>query len=380
MAWLTVEGLGKRFENGVAAVVGLDLTVRDGEFVTIVGPSGSGKTTLLRLIAGLDSATRGQIQIGDVDVTRQPPRRRDVAMVFQNPALFPHLSVFDNLAFGLRARGVDREEIRERINVVAEMLDIGILLDRWPETLSGGQRQRVALGRALVRRPAIFLLDEPLSGLDGPLRAAVRTDLIDLHRKHGATILHVTHDQGEALAMSDRVGVMDGGRLAQIGRPREIYDHPGNRFVAGFIGHPPMNLVGCEILPGDGPVRLRFDGFDEGLALAVPNGPMTPVLAGYRGKRLELGLRPERIALARLIDTPSPAYSWWPIGAEVERVEFQGSDTLVAFRMGPHHLAARLPKFLTARPADRFVVGLDLLAATWFDPETGRAMAVPSSQ
>lgn len=373
MGGVELRGLGKLFPNGVAAVAAVDLAVRDGEFLAVVGPSGSGKSTLLRLIAGLESPTAGTVTIGGRDVTGLAPRDRDVAMVFQDPALFPYLSVFDNLAFGLRARGLGRGEVAGRVQLVADLLGLADLLGRSPETLSGGQRQRVALGRAVVSRPAVFLLDEPLSRLDAPLRAALRGELTDLHRRLGATMIFVTHDQAEALALGDRVAVMDAGRVVQVGTPRAVYETPASRFVGGFVGSPPMAFYPGAFVTADGA---------EVLDLAPPVGPLS-VPAGRRpgpsaamqGRGLVLGLRPEHVRLAAAGEPRDPAFAWLARPLEVRRVEFQGHESVAVLGEPPGEFRARVPGPSVLRPGDARAVGLDLDRASWFDPGTGDALA-----
>jgi len=253
MAAIRLENVGKTFDDGTVAVADLSLSIADGERMALVGPSGSGKSTVLRLIAGLETPTSGRIRIGERDVTDLPPEARDLAMVFQSYALYPHKSVRQNLAFGLEMRRVPPDEIRSRVDDVAGALGLAPLLDRMPGALSGGQRQRVALGRAIARKPQAFLFDEPLSNLDPRLRGETRTELVDLHRRLGATMIYVTHDQEEAMTLGQRVAVLRDGRLEQVGRPLELYHRPANVFVAGFIGSPPMNLLAAataEILAG----------------------------------------------------------------------------------------------------------------------------------
>jgi ABC-type sugar transport system ATPase subunit len=369
-----LRGVSKVYPNGVEAVSGVDLTVREGEFFTVVGPSGSGKSTLLRLVAGLEEPTAGSVWVAGRDVTGLAPRDRDVAMVFQNPALYPHLSVFDNLAFGLRARGVARDQVRERVGSVAASLDLSGLLRRRPQTLSGGQKQRVALGRAVARRPLAFLLDEPLSSLDGPLRAAVRDELVGLHQRTAATILHVTHDQAEALAVSDRLALMERGRVVQVGPPREVYERPATRFVGGFLGSPPMNVIPCRVARTDGASAVvALTGVDETTPLRVE-----PFPSGSRALRegaADLGLRPEDVAIAGPADAKAPGVTWLPGTFEVAGVEYLGHEAIASIILGPHRLLVRVPPTFGARPGGSVAVGLDLGRASWFDPETGLALA-----
>ena len=260
MAQIELHQVSKAFAPGAPALDRVDLVIAEGERMVVLGPSGSGKTTLLRLIAGLETPDAGIIRIGGRDMAGVPPHRRDVSMVFQNPALYPHLSVFENLAFGLRARGVARDERRRRVHAVAEMLGVGRLLERRPAGLSGGERQRVALGRAVVREPRVLLLDEPFSNLDDPLRAALRGELVKLHRRFGSTVVHVTHDQSEALSLGQRLAVVHEGRIMQVDTPGGIYERPAHRFVASFVGSPGMNLVACEVVLGETTLQIRPSG------------------------------------------------------------------------------------------------------------------------
>ncbi|RMD78569.1 MAG: ABC transporter ATP-binding protein, partial [Gammaproteobacteria bacterium] len=260
MAELALEGLGKVFPDGTAALRGVDLAVGEGELLVLVGPSGCGKSTLLRLVAGLERPSAGRVRIGGRDVTTLPPQRRDVAMVFQNYALYPHLSVAGNLAFPLRMRGVPRAQRRRRVAEVAALLGLEGLLERRPGELSGGQRQRVAMGRALVRRPQVLLLDEPLSNLDARLRVQLRAELAALQRRTGVTTLHVTHDQAEAMTLGHRVAVLRAGRLEQVGQPEALYREPATAFVAAFLGSPGMNLLAARLEPAPGGWRLAVAG------------------------------------------------------------------------------------------------------------------------
>jgi ABC-type sugar transport system ATPase subunit len=377
LAGVELRGLGKVFPNGVEAVSGVDLSVAEGELLAVVGPSGSGKSTLLRLVAGLESPTAGAVLIGGRDVTGLPPRDRDVAMVFQEPALYPYLAVFDNLAFGLRARGAVRAEVKERVEAVAGSLGLSGVLGRRPGTLSGGQRQRVALGRAVVRRPAVFLFDEPLSSLDAPLRASVRGDLIDLHRRLGATMIYVTHDQGEALALGDRVAVIDRGRVVQVASPGEVYERPATRSVAGFIGNPPMNLLACEVLESgrEEAVRLAIAGSAERVEFALPDGRWTGLLSRRHEGRVDLGLRPEHVRLSRAGESLDPGATWLDHPATVLRVEYLGHESVATLGLGPWVLACRVPTTARVRAGEGCAVGLVLDRASWFDPETGASIA-----
>jgi len=319
VAAISFHGVSKTFEDGTVAVDDLDLTIEDGEFMVLVGPSGCGKTTSLRMAAGLEDPTAGEIVIGDRTVNDLPSRARDVAMVFQNYALYPHMDVLDNLGFGLRMQGVAKRERHARARAAAEVLGITDLLRRRPKQLSGGQRQRVAMGRAIVREPQAFLMDEPLSNLDAKLRVQMRAEIARIQRRLGTTTMYVTHDQVEAMTMADRVAVMRRGVLQQVAAPAELYDRPANLFVAGFIGSPPINLFA-------GRLAAHGDG------LAVTSGSLTlpvPERAGIRGwidREVVIGIRPEDVEDARF-DTGAPPER--RVRLEVELVEQLGSDVLV---------------------------------------------------
>src|SRR5579859_7614563 len=285
MARVAMRSLNKKYDE-VHAVIDVNLDIRDKEFVVLVGPSGCGKTTTLRMVAGLESISSGQVLIGDTVVNDLPPMDRDIAMVFQNYALYPHMSVYDNMAFGLKMRKFDKPEIAKRVQEAADILGIEQLLKRKPRQLSGGQRQRVALGRAIVRHPQVFLFDEPLSNLDAKLRVQMRVELKKLHERLGTTAIYVTHDQVEAMTLGDRVVVMRDGWVQQIGEPLELYNEPANRFVAGFIGSPAMNFAEVEVSEADGALWVA----NSGLRMKVP-GPLKQRLARYAGKRLTMGIR-----------------------------------------------------------------------------------------
>jgi multiple sugar transport system ATP-binding protein len=319
VAGITYEGVRKEFPDGTVALHALDLEVRDGEFMILVGPSGCGKTTALRMVAGLEKPTAGRVIIGEEVVTNVPPRERDVAMVFQSYALYTHMKVRDNIGFPLRLRKRPKPEIGEAVGRVGQMLNLDPVLDRLPRTLSGGQRQRVAMGRALVRTPKAFLMDEPLSNLDAKLRVEMRGELSVLHRDLGTTFLYVTHDQHEALTMGERVAVLHNGRLQQVDSPRAIYDRPANLFVAAFIGSPSMNLFRATLERREGPV-LRVSGHD------VPLGESAhawPRLGRHMGGEVVLGVRPEDLSLDR----------GGSFRARVEMVEWSGSDILARARI-----------------------------------------------
>ncbi len=361
MAQVELRGISKTYAGGVRAVESVDLTVGDGELFVVVGPSGSGKSTLLRLVAGLEMSDAGGVWIGGGRVDGVPPRDRDVAMVFQHTALYPHLTVFENLAFGLRARRSPKAEVSARVGEVAAMLGLADLLPRLPRTLSGGQRQRVSLGRAIARRPRAFLLDEPFSGLDTPLRAAIRADLIDLHRRLKTTMILVTHDQAEAMAMGDRLAVMDRGRIVQTGTPRDVYDRPATRFVAGFIGSPPMNLLPCVVARDGDRLVIRIVGCDVSWTVPATADWTAPVRNRAPG-RFDLGLRPEHLALS---SDPSRLTAL----AQVRLLEPLGHETIATLALGPHPLKLRLPPCPGIRVGDRVTVGADPRHGVWFGGE-----------
>jgi multiple sugar transport system ATP-binding protein len=337
----------------------LNLTVEDGEFLVIVGPSGCGKTTTLRLIAGLETPDAGSICLDGRPLAGVAPRDRDVAMVFQNHALLPHLTVFENLAFGLMLRRFPKEEIARRVRAASEMLDLSAFLERKPPALSGGECQRVALGRALVRQPRVFLFDEPLSNLDAPLRLQLRAQIAAVHRRAGAMMIYVTHDQAEAMALADRVAVMKDGALQQVSAPLELYRRPANRFVAGFIGSPPMNFFQGAIVQSNGEVVFQA-GF------GAPLGPARArALQDGVKRHVTMGLRPE--------DITEDANNGVP--ALVERVEATGLENLIYCSGDGASFVARLPAARTAKSGDRLTFRFDMERAHFFDPETGASLA-----
>jgi multiple sugar transport system ATP-binding protein len=372
LAHVELRGVAKRYPGGIEAVRPLDLTVEDGTLFVIVGPSGSGKSTLLRLIAGLEPLTAGTVWIDGRRVDALAPRDRDVAMVFQTPVVYPFLSVFENLAFGLRARGTPRLEVERAVAEAAGVLGLEGLLTRRPGTLSGGERQRVALGRALVRRPRVFLLDEPFSSLDVPLRAALRADLIELHRSLGTTMIHVTHDQAEAMALGCRIAVLKDGRIVQTGAPLDVYGHPACRFVGEFIGSPPMSILPC-LVENTGPAtRIRVVGAPDETAWSLGEEQPWPSLFVQRDVgRIDLGIRAEQI---HVIDPSAAAESALVVQTVVRRLESRGADTVATLAVGPHALSARLAAHPRIKVGDSLAVVLDPSGIVWFDPASGLAV------
>ncbi|MDA3624425.1 ABC transporter ATP-binding protein [Saccharopolyspora sp. WRP15-2] len=359
MGRIRLERLGRRF-GAVAAVDGMDLEIEHGDFLALLGPSGCGKTTLLRMIAGLLPPSEGRILVDGEDVTDLPPKRRDLAMVFQSYALYPHLTVASNIGFPLRIRRRPRAEVRERVAAVAAQLELGGLLDRRPKELSGGQRQRVALARALVRDPKAFLMDEPLSNLDAKLRTATRVELAALHRRLGSTFIYVTHDQVEAMTMATRIALINGGRLEQVGTPAEVYDQPESVFVAGFLGAPPMNLLSARVAAGDERVRVTAPGLDVPL---------------WRGTTPEqevvLGIRPEHLSFAALTEEPGER----PLLRGVVRaVENLGSEEVAICDVGGTDVAVRGPRPLGVVAGEAVALTADPHRIHLFDEPTGRRL------
>lgn len=362
MAKVLLKGVSKEFGK-VVAVKDFTLDIKDGEFIILVGPSGCGKTTTLRTIAGLEEASAGEIYIGDKLVNDVPPKNRDIAMVFQNYALYPHMNVYKNMSFGLRLRKVPKPEINTTVRRTADLLGIGELLDRKPKELSGGQRQRVALGRAIVRDPRVFLFDEPLSNLDAKLRIAMRAELLDLHQRLKTTTIYVTHDQLEAMTMGDRIVIMNEGVIQQVDTPQVVYDHPVNRYVAGFIGSPSMNFLSPTIVKKNG----NFYATDKDYELKIPDDK-AKFLKDYIDKEVVLGVRPEHI------DTKATKRDYDPGGifsASIWVVETLGSEKLVHIRSGEKYtLIARLEPHADIKTGEtvEFVANMNLSHV--FDKET----------
>jgi multiple sugar transport system ATP-binding protein len=341
MAHVSLRKLVKRFDD-TEAVRGIDLDIADKEFVVLVGPSGCGKTTTLRMIAGLEEVSAGEISVDGEVVNDVPPKDRDMAMVFQNYALYPHMTVFENMSFGLRLRRYPKDEIARRVKEAARILDISELLERKPRQLSGGQRQRVAMGRAIVRNPKVFLFDEPLSNLDAKLRVQMRTEIKRVHQKVRTTTVYVTHDQVEAMTLADRVVVMNRGRIEQIGPPNELYHAPRTRFVAGFIGSPAMNFLPCRLEEADGALRVRLS---QDIALPVPPARAERYRAHMGRDGLTFGLRPEHLAE----DKSNGGAKANAIDAMIEVAEPLGMETLVFFRINEVELCGRVSPTAGAR-------------------------------
>jgi multiple sugar transport system ATP-binding protein len=364
LAQVLIRSLNKMYDD-VHAVKDVNLEIRDKEFVVLVGPSGCGKTTTLRMIAGLETITSGEVMIGDTVVNELPPMDRDIAMVFQNYALYPHMSVYDNMAFGLKMRKFAREDIRRRVQDAAEILGIGEYLHRKPRQLSGGQRQRVALGRAIVRHPRVFLFDEPLSNLDAKLRVQMRVELRKLHERLGTTAVYVTHDQVEAMTLGDRVVVMKDGWVQQVGEPMELYNSPANRFVAGFLGSPAMNFssVRIEAEAGGG-----LWAVNEVMRVRVP-ASLADRVGGYAGRELTLGVRPEDLRIAAEGEADGLAFD-----AVVEVVEKLGSEILLDVKAGADSVVAAVEPTARARMRDRLRLAMNPDRLHFFDVRTGLAV------
>jgi len=372
MANVVLKGVTKVFDGEVVAVKDVDLEVKDKEFVVLVGPSGCGKSTLLRMVAGLEEITSGEIYIGDRLVNDVPPKDRDIAMVFQNYALYPHMSVYDNMAFGLRLRKYEKSEIDQRVREAAEILGIDRLLDRRPKALSGGQRQRVAVGRAIVRKPKVFLFDEPLSNLDAKLRVQTRTEISKLHERLSATIIYVTHDQVEAMTMGSRIVVLKDGVAHQIDDPLTIYQKPVDRFVAGFIGSPAMNFIEGELASVDGRTVFRAGRFEAPLSSRA-----SQILASRSGNGIVLGIRPEdvfEVADADEFETVAR------VKAHLDVVEPMGSEIYLYFSVADNDFVGRID--VRVPPAVNTDIDLvfDMESAHFFDRETGESLLLQSGE
>ncbi|MDQ0189843.1 sn-glycerol-3-phosphate ABC transporter ATP-binding protein UgpC [Alicyclobacillus cycloheptanicus] len=371
MARVRLQHVVKHYTANVPVVKDFHLDIEDQEFVVFVGPSGCGKTTTLRMIAGLETVTAGDIFIGEKRVNDVPPKDRDIAMVFQNYALYPHMTVYQNMAFGLKLRKLPKHEIDRRVHEAAQILDIEHLLDRRPKALSGGQRQRVALGRAIVREPQVFLMDEPLSNLDAKLRVQMRAEIRKLHQRIETTMIYVTHDQVEAMTMGDRIVVMNDGVIQQCDTPAEVYHHPANLFVAGFIGSPGMNFVRGELREESG--KLYFMG--DGLKLMVPERRRASIASpdggGAGSRSVVLGVRPEDIQHAEAVK-PTDAQAL--LSAQVEVAEHMGSEIYLHVVVGHAAMVARINPRFHYVPGDRVELVLDMHRVHLFDGETGMAL------
>ena len=365
MAKVLLENVTKKFGE-VVAVKGINLEIKDKEFMVFVGPSGCGKTTTLRMVAGLEEITEGKIYIDNKLVNDVPPKDRNIAMVFQSYALYPHMSVYDNMAFGLKLRGTKKKEIDERVAHAAEMLGLSELLTRLPKQLSGGQRQRVAVGRAIVRNPKVFLMDEPLSNLDAKLRVQTRAQLQNLHRSLQTTVIYVTHDQTEAMTLGQRIAVILNGELQQVDTPLIVYGKPINRFVAGFIGSPPMNFIKGQITKANAHYSFTCEGFK----LDVPED-LSQFLAGYEDREVIFGIRPTDIW-----DVPSSAWidRKFTVDAKVDFRELMGSETYMYLKIGAIPVAARVGALNDAAAGSKFTVVFNLRKIYIFDPETQKAI------
>lgn len=368
MAEVRLQGVSKVFDGGQSALSDVTLAAEDGEFLVLLGPSGCGKSTLLRVIAGLEEATTGDIFIGGTRVNHVPPKDRDIAMVFQNYALYPHMTVYKNMAFGLMLRHVPRSEIDRRVNEAAEILGIKHLLDRKPKALSGGERQRVAVGRAIVRQPKVFLFDEPLSNLDAQLRVQMRSELLRLHQRLGTTMIYVTHDQVEAMTMGQRVAVLFNGRVQQVDSPLSVYHKPSNRFVAGFVGSPAMNFLDGEVHnEHDGTVSIGL--FDGTCRIALPTA-YRALLEPYVGKKIDVGVRPEALGIA--VDSPPHCDA---ISGRITLVETLGADMNVFVEFKGQTLVIRASAMEQYRPGASAWVTLPPEALYFFDPKSGTRIA-----
>jgi multiple sugar transport system ATP-binding protein len=364
MAEIEFERASKRYPDGFEAIKSLNLAVHDGEFLVLVGPSGCGKSTALRMVAGLEDVTSGSIRIGGKTVNGLAPRDRNIAMVFQSYALYPHLTVHDNIGFGLRVRGLSRQAVDQRVLEVARILELEPHLHRKPSQLSGGQRQRVAMGRAIIRSPNAFLMDEPLSNLDAKLRVAMRAEVIKLQRLTGVTTIYVTHDQVEAMTMGDRVAVLDRGVLSQLGTPKSLYRTPANTFVAGFIGSPAMNFCPCDVSVSAEQVTLA----SASQSVSLPRTHV-PALAGFNGRRIIVGMRPEHLSLTGRATDPE-------IMARVKRVEELGASLLLYLATGKDdpELLASVDGEMQIAVGEAVTLSIPVERMHFFEPDTGLAI------
>ena len=369
MASLSLKNINKTYPNGFVAVKEFNLEVEDKEFIFFVGPSGCGKSTTLRMIAGLEEITSGELWIGDKLMNDVEPKDRDIAMVFQNYALYPHMSVYDNMAFGLKLRKTPKDQIDKLVHEAARILDIEHLLDRKPKALSGGQRQRVAMGRAIVRNPKVFLMDEPLSNLDAKLRVQMRIEISKLHQRLETTIIYVTHDQTEAMTLGTRIVVMKDGVVQQVDSPQNLYDKPNNLFVAGFMGSPQMNLLDAKVVKSGNDIRLMFGSH----SIKVPEAKAKKLVEGnYIDKTVVLGIRPEDVKDEEMFISQSPDST---IDATVRVYELLGAEVFLYFTIDQFDITARVNPRTKARPGDTIQIALDLTKIHLFDKETEQVIS-----
>ena len=374
MASLSLRNVYKRYPGGVTAVTDFNLEIKDKEFIILVGPSGCGKSTTLRMVAGLEEISEGEIYIGDRLVNDVAPKDRDIAMVFQNYALYPHMTVFDNMAFGLKLRKTSKDEIKRRVEEAALILDIEHLLERKPKALSGGQRQRVALGRAIVREPKVFLLDEPLSNLDAKLRAQMRTEISKLHQRLGTTFIYVTHDQTEAMTMGTRIVVMKSGIIQQVDTPQNLYLYPCNLFVAGFIGSPQMNFIDAVVLKEGDDFFVEYGTEDTKTRAGVKYKIKLPAsknkddcLVPYIGKEVIMGIRPEDVHDEPELIAANPDGK---VEANVEVTELMGAETYLYMNSEEQSINARVAPESTSKPGDKITIAFETNKIHLFDKDT----------
>lgn len=373
MASLELKSIYKKYPGGVVAVSDFNLSIKDKEFIILVGPSGCGKSTTLRMIAGLEEISEGELYIGDKVVNDVVPKDRDIAMVFQNYALYPHMTVFENMAFGLKLRKTPKDEIKRRVEEAARILDITYLLDRKPKALSGGQRQRVALGRAIVREPQVFLLDEPLSNLDAKLRAQMRTEITKLHQRLGTTFIYVTHDQVEAMTMGTRIIVMKDGFIQQVDTPQNLYDKPINLFVAGFMGSPQMNFLDAVLLNEGGNYVLRVGSANKKYDIVIPVGKVNDEMKSRVGKEVVMGIRPEDLHDDEMYI--SAAATTGLLECDVEVTELMGHETYLYITLEGEPLIARVNSRSKAKVGDSIKLAIDTNKIHLFDKETEQTIS-----
>ena len=364
MASLSLQHINKTYPNGFQAVKDFNLEIEDKEFIIFVGPSGCGKSTTLRMIAGLEEISGGTLKIGDKVMNDVEPKDRDIAMVFQNYALYPHMTVYDNMAFGLKLRKVPKDQIDKAVREAARILDLEKLLDRKPKALSGGQRQRVAMGRAIVRNPKVFLMDEPLSNLDAKLRVQMRIEISKIHQRLGATIIYVTHDQTEAMTLGTRIVVMKDGVVQQVDTPQHLYEQPGNLFVAGFMGSPQMNFLDAQIAEKGGDLIAKVGEYD----IVIPAAKAKVLKdGGYVGKTVVLGIRPEDIHDSQMFIEASPSV---PMTSTVKVYELLGAEVFLYFDVNGTQVTARVDPRTNSKTGDTIKFAFDMETSHFFDKET----------